>query len=115
MRILIADDHAVFRRGLKDVLKEHFAAAAFGEAETAQTALEQVRKKQWDLLVLDVSMPGRSGVEVLKQIRQSQPALPVLVLSVHPEEQYAQRVLEAGAAGYITKIKAPGELVHAIE
>ena len=116
MKILIADDHAVFRRGLINVLSERFPAAAeFGEAETAQAALDLVWKKKWDMMVLDITMPGRSGLEILKQIRQAQPKLPVLVLSMHPEEHYAIRVLKAGAAGYITKLKAPKQLVRAVE
>jgi two-component system invasion response regulator UvrY len=115
MRILITDDHAVFRRGLKEVLAEQFSGAVFGEAETAQSALEQVWKNRWDLMILDLSMPGRSGVEILKEVKLAQPKLPVLVLSVHPEEQYALRVLEAGAAGYITKISAIHELIHAVK
>jgi two-component system invasion response regulator UvrY len=115
MRILIADDHAVFRHGLKDILANRFAGAVFGEAETAQTALEQVWNHIWDIMVLDITMPGRSGLEIINNIKQVQPKLPILVLSMHPEEQYAIRVLEAGAAGYLAKIKAPAELVEAIE
>jgi DNA-binding NarL/FixJ family response regulator len=115
MRILIADDHAVFRRGLKEILAERYPGAAFGEAESSQAALEQVWKAAWDVMVLDITMPGRSGVEILKEIKHAQPNLPVLMLSVHPEEQYAVRVLEAGAAGYLTKLQAPHELVEAIK
>lgn len=115
MRILIADDHAVFRHGLKDILARHFAGVSFGEVDTAQSALEAVWNQPWDIVVLDVSMPGRSGVEILHDIHQARPKLPVLVLSMHPEEQYALRVLEAGASGYITKIKAAQDLVDAVE
>ena len=115
MRILIADDHAVFRRGLKEILAERYPGAAFGEAASSQSALEQVWKAAWDVMVLDITMPGRSGVEILKEIKQAQPNLPVLMLSVHPEEHYAVRVLEAGAAGYLTKLQAPHELVEAIK
>jgi DNA-binding NarL/FixJ family response regulator len=113
--ILIADDHAVFRRGLKDILEENFPGAIIGEAETGQGAIELVRNAIWNIVVLDVTMPGQSGVEVLKQIGQIRPALPILMLSMHPEEQYALRLLKAGAAGYITKIKAPLEIVKAIK
>jgi two-component system invasion response regulator UvrY len=116
MKILIADDHAVFRRGVINVLSERFPAPAeFGEAETAQAALNLVWGKRWDVMVLDITMPGRSGLEILKQVKQAQPKLPILVLSMHPEEQYAIRVLKAGAAGYITKLKAPNQLVRAVE
>jgi DNA-binding NarL/FixJ family response regulator len=110
IKILVADDHAVFRRGLKDILTEHFPGVAIGEAETGQGAIEQVHKARWNILVLDVTMPGRNGIEVLREIRQIRPTLPILMLSMHPEEQYAMRVLKAGAAGYITKIKAPLEI-----
>jgi two-component system, NarL family, invasion response regulator UvrY len=115
LKILIADDHAVFRRGLKDILTEHFPGMTIGEAETGQGAVEQVRKVGWNILVLDVTMPGRNGIEVIREIRQIRPALPILMLSMHPEEQYAMRVLQAGAVGYITKIKAPLEIVEAIK
>ena len=115
VKILIADDHAVFRHGLKDILANHFPGTAIGEAGTGQDAIGQVRKAAWNIVVLDVTMPGRNGVDVLWEIRQIRPALPVLMLSMHPEEQYALRVLKAGAAGYITKIKAPLEIVKAIK
>jgi len=113
IKILIADDHAVFRHGLKDILANHFPGAAIGEAGTGQDAIGQVRKAAWNIVVLDVTMPGRNGVDVLREIRQIRPALPILMLSMHPEEQYAMRVLKAGAAGYIAKIKAPLEIVEA--
>jgi DNA-binding NarL/FixJ family response regulator len=100
---------------LKEILAERYPGAAFGEAESSQAALEQVWKAAWDVMVLDISMPGRSGVEILKEIKQARPNLPVLMLSVHPEEHYAVRVLEAGAAGYLTKLQAPHELVEAIK
>jgi DNA-binding NarL/FixJ family response regulator len=112
--VLIADDHAIFRRGLRDILAERFPEASFGEADTAQGVLELVWKRSWDLLVLDISMPGRSGLDVLKDVKQAQPRLPVLVLSMHPEDQYAVRVLRAGAAGYLTKINVPEEMVRAV-
>ena len=115
MNILIADDHAIFRRGLREILAEHFAGATFGEAATAQAALEQVWTKKWDVVLLDVTMPGRSGVDILQEIRKERPALPVLMLSGHSEEQYGVRVLQAGAAGYMTKLKAPSELVDALK
>ena len=114
MRVLIADDHAILRRGLLEILKAAFKDAVFGEAETGQQALKSVWKENWDVLVLDVTMPGRSGLEVLKDIKLARPQLPVLVLSMHPEEQYALRVIKAGAAGYLTKFRAPHELVGAV-
>jgi two-component system, NarL family, invasion response regulator UvrY len=115
IKILIADDHAIFRLGLKEILANHFPGVTIGEAETGQDAIEQARKAAWNILVLDVTMPGRNGVYVLREIRQIRPALPVLMLSMHPEEQYAVRVLKEGAAGYITKIKAPLEIVEAVK
>ena len=101
MRILIVDDHAMVREGLKRILLDEFKDAAFGEAGNATEALEQVWKKPWELVLLDISMHGRSGLDVLKEIRASTYKVPVLVLSGHPEEQYAVRVLKAGAAGYL--------------
>jgi DNA-binding NarL/FixJ family response regulator len=109
------DDHAVVRQGLKQILNDSFRTAVFGEAGNAQTALEKVWKEAWDVVVLDISMPGRSGLEVLKDIKKSHPKLPVLVLSMHPEDQFAVRVVRSGAAGYMTKESAPEELVGAIK
>lgn len=114
MRILIADDHAVVRRGLKEILAEEFHKARFGEAESGAETIQQVRKGDWDVLILDISMPDRSGLEVLKDVKAIRPKLPVLVLSVHPEDQYAVRTLKAGAAGYLTKETAPDKLVEAV-
>ncbi len=114
MRILITDDHAVVRHGLKQILADKLRRATFGEASNAQEALEKVWKEPWDVVVLDITMPGRSGLEVLQEIKRSKPKLPVLVLSMHPEDQFAMRMLKAGAAGYMTKESAPDELVGAI-
>jgi len=114
MRILIADDHAVVRQGLKQILAEAFKRASFGEAENSQQALERVRKEHWDIVILDLTMPGQSGLEVLKDIKQSHPSLPVLMLSMHPEDQFAVRMLKTGAAGYLTKDSSPTELVKAV-
>ncbi len=114
MKILIADDHAVVRQGLRLILADHFKKATFGEARNATEALARVWKEKWDVVVLDITMPGRSGLEVLKEIRRSRPKLPVLVLSMHPEDQFAVRMLKAGAAGYLTKESAGEELVGAI-
>jgi len=114
MRILIADDHAVVRQGLKQILAEAFKRAAFGEAANFQQTLERVGKEHWDIVILDLSMPGRSGLAALTEIKRSHPALPVLMLSMHPEDQFAVRLLKAGAAGYLTKESAPDELVGAV-
>ncbi|HEX9714584.1 MAG TPA: response regulator transcription factor [Desulfurivibrionaceae bacterium] len=114
IRVLIVDDHAVVRRGLRELLSDEFRGAAFGEASTAQQALEQIWKKEWDVALLDITLPGRSGLDLLKEVKAARPRLPVLVLSVHPEDQFAVRVLKAGAEGYLTKESAPEELVNAI-
>ena len=115
MKILITDDHAVVRSGLKGILAEEFTRAQFGEAGSAQEALDKVWKENWDVVVLDITMPGRSGLEVLKEIKKSRPKLPVLVLSMHPEDQFAVRLLKIGASGYMTKESAPQELVGAVK
>lgn len=115
MRILITEDHAVVRQGLKLILADHFKKAVFGEARNATEALDLVWKEKWDVVVLDITMPGRSGLEVLKEIKRSRPKLPVLILSMHPEDQFAVRLLKAGAAGYLTKESAGDELVGAIK
>jgi DNA-binding NarL/FixJ family response regulator len=114
MRILIVDDHAMVREGLKRILLDEFKDASFGEAGNATEALEQIWKRPWELVLLDVSMHGRNGLDVLKEIRASTSKVPVLVLSGHPEEQYAVRVLKAGAAGYLVKQGAPQELCRAV-
>ncbi len=115
MRILIADDHAVVRLGLKKILTEAFKRAVIGEATNSQEALERVWKEPWDMVILDLTMPGRSGLEVLKEIKKERPKLPVLILSMHPEDQFAVRLLKAGASGYMTKESAPEELVGAVK
>src|SRR6266511_17316 len=115
MKILITDDHAVVRKGLRQILADEFKKAAFAEAGNASEALDRIRKEAWDVVVLDITMPGRSGLEALKEIREARPKLPVLVLSMHPEDQFAVRVLKSGAAGYMTKESAPEELVGAVK
>lgn len=115
MRILITDDHAVVRQGLKQILAEEFKRAEFGEASNVQEAIDKVWKENWDVVVLDITMPGRSGLEVLKEIKKSRPKLPVLMLSMHPEDQFAVRLLKIGASGYMTKESAPQELVGAVK
>jgi DNA-binding NarL/FixJ family response regulator len=114
MRILIADDHAIVRKGLRQIAEES-GRMIVAEASNGQEALEKLRQDRWDALVLDINMPGRHGLDVLQAARDMQPGLPVLVLSVHPEDQYATRVLKAGASGYMNKDAAPDELVNALE
>ncbi len=115
MRVLIADDHAVFRRGLKETLAEAFSRVTFGEAKTAQETLEQVRRQDWDVVILDISMPGKSGLDILDDLKRLRPKLPILLLSMHPEQQFARRALKAGAAGYLTKDSVPDELKVAVK
>ncbi len=114
IRILIADDHAVVRRGLRQTVSEEPDMTVVGEASNVPELLSLARKVPCDVVVLDISMPGRSGLDALKELRQECPRLPVLVLSMHPEDQYALRTLRIGAAGYLTKDTAPEELVKAI-
>ncbi len=114
MRILIADDHAVVRQGLKQILAGSFRRATFGEAADSSAALARVMQERWDVAILDLTMPGRSGLSLLAEIKRQQPALPVLILSMYPEDQFAIRLLKAGAAGYMTKESAPDELVGAV-
>jgi len=114
MRILIADDHPILRRGLKDILRRDLEGAVFGEAENAQQVLSEVQSQDWDLVILDVTMPGRSGLDVLRDLQALRPKLPVLVLSMHPEDQLGKRVLKAGASGYMNKESAPEELIKAV-
>ena len=114
MRILIVDDHAVVRRGLRAVLADEFRGAAFGEAANARQAIEQLRENTWDVALLDITLPGKSGLDLLKELKAEWPGLPVLVLSGHTEDQFAVRVLKAGAGGYVTKESAPEELSKAI-
>jgi two-component system invasion response regulator UvrY len=114
IRALIADDHAVVRQGLKQILGDTPEMLVAGEATTGQEVLDKVRAEAWDVVILDISMPDRSGLDILKQLRSERPKLPVLVLSMHSEDQYAMRVLKAGASGYLTKESAPDELVKAV-
>jgi two-component system invasion response regulator UvrY len=114
IRVLIADDHAILRRGLEEILVREFEGAVCGEAENAQQVLAQVQNHSWDLVILDLTMPGRSGLDVLRDLKRTRPKLPVLMLSMHPEDQYSKRVLKAGASGYMNKETAPKELIKAI-
>ena len=112
--ILIVDDHAVVRAGLRQIISSLFDAGDTDEADSAVEALTKIRKKVYSLVVLDISMPGKSGLDVLKEIRTEQPKLPVLMLSMYPEDQYAVRALRSGASGYMTKDSAPEELLTAL-
>ena len=116
MKVLIADDHDVVRRGLKQILADEFGKSLeFGEARDGQETLDMVSKKNWDAIVLDINMPGKSGLDVMKELKEARPKLPVLVLSVQPEDQYAIPVLKAGASGYLSKDSASEELVNAFK
>jgi len=114
IRILIADDHPFVRRGVKQVLTDEFPGVVIGEASTAPELLELAGKHPWNLVVLDLTMPGRDGLDALHELKSRCPDTPVLVLSMHPEDQFAVRVLRAGAAGYLTKESIPEELVQAV-
>ncbi|HSE60302.1 MAG TPA: response regulator transcription factor [Nitrospiraceae bacterium] len=113
-KILVVDDHAVVRHGVKQILSEQFHDAVIGEAQNAEELFAQVHKDRWDIIVLDVGMPGKGGLDALKDLKLLHPKLPVLVLSAYPEDQLALRMLKAGAAGYLSKDSAPNELVQAI-
>jgi DNA-binding NarL/FixJ family response regulator len=114
IRVLLADDHAVVRRGLKQILAETEDIRTEGEVNSGAGVLREVRAKKYDIVLLDITLPDQNGLEVLGQLRAVRPNLPVLMLSVHPEEQYAVRALKTGAAGYLTKDSAPEEMVAAI-
>jgi DNA-binding NarL/FixJ family response regulator len=114
IHVLIADDHAIVRQGLKQILSETDDLVVAGEADDGAEALQLARQQVWNVFLLDVSMPNRNGIDTLKQLKKEFPKLPVLMLSMHPEEQYAVRALKAGASGYLTKQSAPEQLVTAI-
>jgi len=114
IKILVADDHAIVREGLKQIVADTSDMVVAGEAANSHETLDLVIKQDWDLVLLDIAMPGRGGIDTLKQIKQNKPDLPVLILSMYPEEQYAFRALKAGASGYLTKESAPEELIGAI-
>jgi DNA-binding NarL/FixJ family response regulator len=114
IHVLIADDHAIVRQGLRQILSETDDLLIAGEADDGAEALQLARQRPWDVFLLDVSMPNRNGIDTLKQLKKEFPRLPVLILSMHPEEHYAVRALKAGAAGYLTKQSAPEQLVTAI-
>ena len=114
IRILIADDHAIVREGLKQIVSESSDMAVTDEASDGHEALDKALNGDYDVVILDITMPGINGLDALKQIRSHRPKLPILVLSMHPEEQYAVRVLKAGASGYLTKESIPDELITSI-
>ncbi len=113
-RVLIVDDHAIVRRGMMQVLEEAGDEYFFGEAENGAEAIQKIQCSSWDVVLLDIAMPGRRGIDVLAQIKQKKPKQPVLILSSYPEEQYAVRLIRAGAAGYLNKQSAPEKLVDAV-
>ncbi|MBL0103020.1 MAG: response regulator transcription factor [Bacteroidetes bacterium] len=115
MNILLADDHFVVRRGLRDILQEEFPSAQFEEVSDGHELVKKIRSAAYDIVISDLSMPGKNGLEALKIIKSEFPTIPVLILSIHPEELYAIRVLKAGASGYMTKESAPEELVKAVK
>ena len=114
IRILLADDHTMFRDGLKQVLSRATDFTIAGEAGDAQEVIEKVDHTEPDVVILDIAMPGRDGIDVLKQLKQTKPKLHILILSMYPEDQYAFRAIKAGASGYLTKNKAAQELIEAI-
>jgi two-component system invasion response regulator UvrY len=113
-RILLVDDHAVVRQGLEQILGGAIAGATFGEAASGEEAMLLADTACWDVVILDISLPGKSGLDALKELRRTRPALPVLVLSMYPEEQFGVRVLRAGAAGYVAKRSAAADLIAAV-
>lgn len=115
MRILIADDHLVVRKGLKLILAEAYSLAHIEEVSDSADLLMAAAKFDWDVIISDISMPGRSGAEIIKELKAIAPKTPILILSTHPPEQYALRTIKSGASGYLTKESAPEELVKAIE
>ena len=114
-KILIADDHAIVRKGLKQLLLEQYPFADIGEAGDVEKLISEVIRQEWDVVICDMNMPGRSGLDALQQIKQISPKLPVLIMSMYPEDQYALRVLKAGAAGYLGKETIHDNIIEAIE
>ena len=115
VRILIADDHAIVRKGLRQIILENYPFATIGETNDAEELIAKAAKEKWDVIICDLNMPGRSGLEALNQIRQFAPQLPVLIMSIYPEEQYGVRVLKAGASGYLSKESIHDHLNNAIQ
>ena len=115
IRVLIADDHAVVRKGLKQIILDEFPSAFIAEVSDVESLVSHVVKQDWDVVICDISMPGRSGLEALRQVKDIKPEIPVLIMSMHPEDQYALRVLKAGASGYLNKDSVHEELIKAIQ
>ena len=115
LKLLIADDFPLFRRGVKELLADGLGAVSVGECANAHDLMEMIRRKKWDVVIMDITMPGNSGTEALKQVKVECPKVPVIVLSMHPEDEYAVRMFKAGADGYLTKTSAPEELVQAVK
>jgi two-component system invasion response regulator UvrY len=114
IQILIADDHAVVRKGLARILLDEFSGATIVEVGNSEDLVKKAIKGSWDVIISDLSMPGRSGLDALRQLKEMLPKIPVLIMSIHPEDQYAVRVLKAGGSGYLSKESAPDELVKAV-
>jgi two-component system invasion response regulator UvrY len=115
LRVLIADDHAIVRKGLRQLILEEYPSAHVEEAGDAESLINKALQGDWEVVICDMSMPGRSGLDALRQIRQTAPSIPVLIMSMHPEDQYALRVLKAGASGYLSKESIHDELIKAIQ
>ena len=115
MKILIADDHAIVRKGLKQLLLEEYSTAEIEEVGNGENLIAKVINEKWDVVICDLDMPGRNGLDAMRQIKEIAPKLPVLIVSIYPEDQYAVRVLKAGAAGYVSKDAATEELVKAVQ
>ena len=114
IKVLVVDDHAILRRGLIEILTREFKGAVCGEAGNAEQVLSQIEQNNWQLVILDLSMPGRSGIDVLADLKRMRPKLPVLVLSTYPEDRYGKRMIKAGASGYLCKDSVPEELIRAM-
>ncbi|NJO24557.1 MAG: response regulator transcription factor [Bacteroidia bacterium] len=114
-RILIADDHAIVRKGLRQLILDEYPSAVISEVNDVESLVSQVLKAEWDVIICDISMPGRSGVEALQQVKQMKPEIPVLIMSMHSEDQYALRVMKAGASGYLSKDTVHEDLIRAIQ
>lgn len=114
IRMLIADDHAIVRKGLKQLILEEYPSAQLAEVSDAESLMSKITEENWDIVICDLSMPGRSGLDALRQIKQAYPSMPVLIMSMHPEDQYALRVLKAGASGYLGKDNIHDDIIKAI-
>jgi two-component system, NarL family, invasion response regulator UvrY len=115
MKVLLVDDHPIVRQGIKQILSQVRTITDVGEAETAEEAMDKIRHEQWDIIILDINLPDRSGFDLLKELRRAFPELPIVMLTLHAEEQFAVRSLRAGASGYLTKEASPEELIRAVQ